>query len=42
MMGYARVCTAFVLAWLAWLAGCSTTSTTTSGPVSELRPPPSA
>lgn len=42
MMGFARVCTAFVLAWLAWLAGCSTTSTTTSGPVSELRPPPSA
>ncbi len=38
MKGIVPLCSAVVLAAL---AGCSTTSMTTTGPVSELRPPPS-
>lgn len=35
MKGFARLCSALVLAWL---AGCSTTTTTTTGPVNDARP----
>jgi type IV pilus assembly protein PilF len=38
MKGFARLCSALVLAWL---AGCSTTTTTTTGPISDARPPTS-